>query len=62
MTTRKRGEWESREALVEIAQQLADLGLPDDKAEKYFEFGEYATVELEIDSNLKIISGKILPL
>lgn len=29
--------------------------------ERYFDFGEYASVEIEVDENLNIIGGRFLP-
>lgn len=40
---------------------INELGLSEAKTSKYFEFCEYATVELEIDEKLNIVGGKILP-
>ena len=41
---------------------LADaLGLSETDRNEFFEFGEYATLELEIDSALKIVGGRVVP-
>lgn len=42
-------------------QLIHDLGLSDAKARKFFEFREYANLEIEIDSDLNIVGGRVLP-
>lgn len=46
----------------DLFQELAeDLGLSDVKRRKFFEFGEYANLEIEVDENLNIVGGRFLP-
>jgi len=40
---------------------IETLGLSAKVERKYFEFGEYATVELEIDENLQVVGGRLIP-
>lgn len=47
------------DSLGELQQYL---NLSEEMCEKYFKWGECAIFELEIDSQLKIVSGKILPI
>lgn len=42
-------------------QLIHELDLTEAKREKFFEFGEYAALELEIDQDLKVVGGRILP-
>lgn len=35
------------------------LGLTEEEAYQYFEYGEYANITIEVDHNLNIIGGKI---
>ena len=37
------------------------LGLSQEKIYKVFEYGEYATIRIEVDEDLNIIGGKIIP-
>jgi hypothetical protein len=39
---------------------IHDLGLSDAKARKYFEFGEYATLQLEVEEDMTV-TGRIVP-
>lgn len=39
-----------------------DLELTAAQREAHFEFGEYARLELEIDDQLRVIGGRIVPL
>lgn len=39
---------------------IHDLGLSDKQREKYFEFGEYATLDLEIEEDMSV-TGRIVP-
>jgi len=39
----------------------AELRLSDEKRRAHFQWGEYATFELEIDEQLNVVSGRILP-
>jgi hypothetical protein len=43
-----------------FGELIHELGLSDAKASKYFEFGEYAAFELEIDEDMNVIGGKVL--
>jgi hypothetical protein len=38
-----------------------ELGLTDEQREAHFEFGEYADLEVEIDSDLKVVGGRVVP-
>lgn len=40
---------------------IFELGLSDEKIDKFFEFGEYASLSIEIDEDMNILGGKILP-
>ncbi len=43
-------------------RQLQDkLNLSEDKFSHYFEYGDYGEIEIEVDENLNIISGKFVP-
>lgn len=37
------------------------LGLSEEKIYKTFEYGEYAKIQIEVDEDLNIIGGKIIP-
>lgn len=39
----------------------ADLGLTAEQRDMFFEHGEYATLEIEIDDSLNIVGGRVLP-
>ena len=39
---------------------IYDLKLKKDVRKKHFEYSEYASIEIEVDENLNIISGRIL--
>lgn len=41
---------------------VQELELSDEKADQYFEYCEYASIEIEIDENLNIIGGRVLKL
>lgn len=45
----------------EFGLLISNLSLPQEIIEKYFEFQEYASLELEIDEDLNIVGGKFLP-
>jgi hypothetical protein len=36
------------------------LDLSEEQRREYFEFGEYASLELKIDENLNVVGGKFL--
>lgn len=38
------------------------LGLSSETRDAYFRYGEYASIEIEVDANLKIVGGRIIPL
>ena len=40
----------------------AALGLSRRTEEKHFEYGEYATIEIELDESLRIVGGRVVPL
>lgn len=40
---------------------IRTLGLTEAQQNRYFEWGEYATVELEFDEELMVVRGKLLP-
>jgi hypothetical protein len=44
-----------------IAELIFDLNLPEETIDKYFSYSEYCSLELEIDENLKVVSGRIMP-
>jgi hypothetical protein len=46
----------------EFGNLIEDLGLSETKADAHFEFGEYATLELTIDSDLRVVGGRVVPL
>lgn len=46
----------------EIGNLCDTLNLDKSTYRDYFEFGEYATFELEIDEALRVIGGRIVPL
>lgn len=39
-----------------------ELGLSEKQKNKFFEYGEYASISIEIDENMNIIGGKIFEL
>lgn len=39
---------------------IYELGLNDEKIDQFFEFGEYASLSIEVDEDMNIIGGKIL--
>lgn len=43
-----------------IGDLIDKLGLKRAVTESYFEFGEYATIELEIDAGLNVVGGRVL--
>lgn len=45
----------------EFGALIHALGISDEVKERHFEFGEYATFELEIDEKLRVVSGRIVP-
>lgn len=46
----------------DVFGELIDaLDLTDAKRQKYFEFSEYASIELVVDSDLKVVGGRFLP-
>lgn len=38
------------------------LGLSEEQIDRHFKWGEYASIEIEVDANLNITGGRILPL
>lgn len=40
---------------------IQKLRLSEAKQERYFQWSEYASIELQIDSDMNIIGGRILP-
>lgn len=44
-----------------IGELISELGLSEKKADKYFEYGEYGTFEIEVDSEMNIVGGRVLP-
>jgi hypothetical protein len=45
----------------EIGNLCDTLNLDKATYRDYFEFGEYATFELEIDEAMKVVAGRIVP-
>lgn len=41
---------------------IYELGLSDEKADQFFEFGEFASITIEVDEDMNIIGGKIIKL
>ncbi len=39
---------------------IDDLGLTEAKRKRYFEFCEYADLELEVDEDLNVVSGRFV--
>lgn len=39
---------------------IFELGLSDEKIDQFFEFGEYASLSIEVDEDMNILGGKIL--
>ena len=39
---------------------IFELGLTDEKIDQFFEFGEYASLSIEVDEDMNILGGKIL--
>lgn len=40
---------------------IGQLGLTEKTVERFFKYGEYADLEIEVDSMLRIVGGRILP-
>jgi len=40
---------------------IHNLALSDAVSRAHFEFGEYATLELEFDETLHVVSGRVVP-
>ncbi len=45
----------------EIGSLCDALKLDKATYNEYFEFGEYATIELEVDEALKVVGGRFVP-
>lgn len=43
-------------------QLIHELGLSDEVRSKHFEWSEYAALELEIDEDLRVVGGRVVPL
>jgi len=43
-------------------QLSEELGLSDETRDKFFEFSEYATIELVIDEDMNVVGGCVVPL
>lgn len=41
---------------------IYELDLSEEKADKFFEFGEFASISIEVDEDMNIIGGKIFEL
>lgn len=41
---------------------IYELDLSEEKADKFFEYGEFASIEIEVDEDMNIIGGKIFEL
>lgn len=41
---------------------IDEIGLTEAKARKFFEWSEYASLELEFDQDLNVVSGRVIPL
>lgn len=39
---------------------IYELGLSNEKADKFIEYGEFASIEIEVDEDMNIVGGKIL--
>ena len=37
------------------------LNLSDDIFSRYFEYGDYGAIEVEIDENLNVVGGRLIP-
>lgn len=48
----------SSDGWMELAN---DLGIPRKRANEIFEYGEYGDFYIEVDENLNIVGGKIIP-
>lgn len=44
------------------AELAYELGISDEIREEHFLYGEYASLELEIDDELNVVGGRILPI
>lgn len=46
----------------DVFDQLAsDLELDDDTQRRFFEFGEYANLELVVNADMDIVGGRFIP-
>lgn len=39
----------------------SELGFSRAKIGKIFEYGEYGSIEIEVDENLNIVGGRVIP-
>ncbi len=46
----------------EIGRLVDALSLDKETYNSYFEFGEYVTIEFELDEVLHVVSGRVVPL
>ncbi len=46
---------------VEIEAMMDMFNFDKATYNEYFEFGEYATIELEVDEALKVVGGRFVP-
>lgn len=51
-------EHKDPDGLGELAEAL---GLDRQTRRKYFSFGEYVRMEIQIDENMNIVGGRVLP-
>lgn len=43
------------------AALMTDLGIPQEKWDDHLQYGEFATIEVEVDSQMRIVGGRIVP-
>jgi hypothetical protein len=43
--------------------ELADhLGISNDVFARHFRYGDYADIEIELDADLRVVGGRVLPI
>lgn len=43
------------------ADLMTSLGVPQEEWGRHLEYGEFASLELEVDRDLKVVGGRIIP-
>lgn len=43
------------------AQLMTSLDIPQEEWDRHLKYGEYASLELEVDRDLRIVGGRLIP-